>query len=772
MRKLIFLFSLQFVYLFSFGQIRLEGHIFAQEADGNAILPFANVVLKNADDSVKVEFSTISDMQGYYFFESLPMKQFWLEISYLGYQTIHKKIEIKFPEVGNSVEEDYFLPVDSKLLDEVVISANTVQRHIDKTTYLIKPEDIKTARFSMDLLEKIPSLSIDPETQKVIMRNGTVKILLNGVSANEMDLKAISPDKVIRLEYYDFPPARYAGYNAVVNIITRNMDDGFAVGTSLQHAFTTGFVNDDAFLKYNKAKHQFSLDYSLNYRDYNNVKTLVKYKYRIDDKMLSRTENSTNPFGYNNHFINLKYLNQLQDNYVFQVKFSPNLHFHHRQDDSEIEITDSESGRKGNKTEKSETFNPSLNLYFWKQLKNKQSITIDAVGNLFSSNQSVVNQEHNLINNHLELDDKMNLTNRKYSLISEAVYEKTTGTGKISIGNKLETYKINSRVDNSFDNNDYSSFYFNDYLYGEYTGGINRFTYRISAGLIYKQNNNASYQYSSWIFRPGILIGYQVNKNNSVRLHFAQITEEPNIAEQSDNVIFITDNILRKGNPYLKNSISQLYLLSYQFVNKRLDLDLNVVAARTQNGVNSYYVKMDDYYLLTSLNDKNMQSYGVFYSGALKPFGNNLLTVKLDGEISKSFVTNDITGHFSHLYTPLWYEIQLKIGKLAASYRGNIVGKDLSGVYLIKDENHSHFTLRYTQKNFSVWSSLLFAFTPAQYLTETIPASAVSYSSFRNIYDNKNMFTLGISYTFHSGKEYRNPEKLINNSDSDAGLFK
>jgi hypothetical protein len=49
----------------------------------------------------------------------------------------------------------------------------------------------------------------------------------------------------------DVPPARYIGLASVVNVITKNLEEGFAMGTTLQHAFTTGFFNDHLFLKYN-----------------------------------------------------------------------------------------------------------------------------------------------------------------------------------------------------------------------------------------------------------------------------------------------------------------------------------------------------------------------------------------------------------------------------------------------------------------------------------------------------------------------------------------
>jgi hypothetical protein len=764
------------VYLSAFGQVRLEGHILGGNEKGKQEpLPFANVVLKNAEDSVKIDFAAITDLKGYYAFENISMKSFLLEISSLGYYTHKERIEITFPEVGNTSTIDFTLQSNSKQLDEVVITANVIQRGLDKTTYLITSDDMKSARFSMDLLEIVPSISIDPVSQMLKSANGDLKILIDGISSGEIDLKAIPPNKVARIEYYDIPPARYIGYGAVINVVTKNMEDGFAFGTTLQHAFTTGFFNDDLFLKFNRGRHQVSADYRTNYRNYTDVKTETKYDYLVNGKPLIRKENSDNPFGYNDHFINLKYTNQLQNNYAFQAKFSPDLNFRRSEDNSEIQILQDENPRKriGIGSNKSNIFNPTLNLYYWKQLKNKQAITFDAIGNLFNSHQTISKQEYNTTDNNLDLDDRMELKSLKKSFIGELVYDKKIGIStKLNIGNKIEIYNINSEVNNSFNNSNYTSSYFSNYLYGDYTGIIGKFMYRATIGLTYKNTNNAITKYSSWILSPMLLLGYTINNHNNVRFLFVQAPREPDISEQSDNMIFVTDNILKKGNPYLKNSLARVFYLKYSFKNKYLDFTMDAYYPSAKNNIATYYVKTDDYYLLTSMNDKQVTSYGFDISGAIKPLGNDVLTLKLNGGMNKYIIQNEIIGNFSHWYNPFNYQIILKTGNWIASYQGIIVSYDWRGTYLKKDENNQHFTLRYNRKNFSISAGLLFAFASSNYITETIPTSIVQYSNNCKIYDNKNMLTLGFTYTFNSGKKYEEKEKLIDNKDSDAGLFR
>jgi len=772
MRIFILILALFLICFPLLGQIAVTGKVAAEEADKIVALPFASVVLKNVSDTTKIEFSTITDLKGNYSFENVPANAYLLVISHLGFNTVNEIIEIYSSETG--LEFNYTLTADATLLDEVRVTAASVYRGIDKTTYRISPAEIKTARFSMDLLETVPSLSIDPVTQKIISAQGSVLILIDGIASSEIDLKAIPPNKVDRIEYYDIPPARYMAYNAVVNVVTKELDAGFSAGVSLHHAFSTGFGDDDIFIKYIRGRQQFSVDYTLSYRNYSEVKYLGKYSYLIDEKPLNRNENTMNPFGYTDHYINLKYVNQLQDNYIFQAKFSPVIEFYNKKEEAEIDIlTDGiETYRTGNKTDEGNTFNPSLNLYLWKQLKNRQALTIDLYGNMFKAGQTVTNREYNKTDNLLELDDRMELENSKKTFIGEIAYEKTINTGKLTFGNRLETYRMDSKVNNSFDNTDYNSSYFSDYFYGEYTGRINRFMYRATLGLTYKHSKNPVNEYSSWIFRSLFLLGYNINQKNTVRLFYSQSPQEPSISEQSDNVVFVTDNILRRGNPNLKNSLRQTVRLNWRFADKWLDLNLSFFGIFIKNNIGTYFVKTDDYYLQTSLNDKKYKVFGFSYFGAVRPFGTNLLTLKLSGGVSKDYVINEAIGDFTHWYTPLRYEVALRAGNFAASYYGSIVSKDLSGTFLSKDENMSHIVVRYTHNNFSISGGWMWMFNPSQYGTETISASVVDYSYNRRIYDNKNMFTLGFSYTFNRGKEYNEQQKLIDNRDTDSGLFR
>lgn len=280
------------------------------------------------------------------------------------------------------------------------------------------------------------------------------------------------------------------------------------------------------------------------------------------------------------HFINLKYLHQKQDSHTFQLRFSPNFTQRHSEDNAQINVNG--ISLQGIKTDKSKILNPSLNAYYWKKLTNQQELTVDVVGTFFSTKQNKLNQEFSE-NNNLVLEDKMNLDNQKKSFIGELVYEKKLGLNKLSLGYKNELYRLFSKVENSFNNEDYTSSYLSNYVYGDFTGLKQNFLYRISLGIMNRSSKNYDTRYSVWLLKPILLIGYKINDKNTIRALYTQSPEEPELSDLSNNIVYITDNIVRKGNPELKNSLTKAAAIMYSYSQKVFDFNLIAIYGQSKD---------------------------------------------------------------------------------------------------------------------------------------------------------------------------------------------
>ncbi len=749
----------------------LEQHsqLFGTVSDeSNAPLEFANVALVNPNDSDKIKYSAITDLKGN--FEMIDVKNgtYKMVVSYVGYKTIHENIT-----VADSKKLSYQLSPDEKTLKTVNVQGSSIRFSANKATYQILKADMAGKRDAMDLVEKIPQITIDRMNEKIKSTNNKpIKLLLNGINATEIDLKSIRPENVMRLEYFDIPPARYAEYGSVINIITKVPQDGWAGGANINHAFTTGFGNDMVYLKYNTGRHQFAIDYSLYHRDYDRQEQSILYDYTFKNTHYTRTAAINNAFGYEDNYVNLTYSNQKADNYAFQVKFSPNYRYVHQDGKSDITYITHQIDtvlRTGTNKLREHIFNPSTDIYFSKQLPQKQEIAVNVVGTAFSTSNKYNNRE--FVKDSVALNDKMDEKNRKYSLIAEMNYSKEIPLGKFNTGYSLETNKMKTDITNSFGISDYNTSFTQHYIYSEFSGEKNKWQYMASLGLYYRSRKNYDNQYSGWIFRPRFVVGYAFNSANNWKFGFERTNQEPSLADLSNNKIYVTDQIIKQGNPLLRNSIKNSWYVVYNLNCKYFNMELDPYYNYTQKPQNSYFVEKTDNIVMASENGINSKDYGITYSGVIQPLGNNTLQVRFYGELYNTELNSSQAGYYQYFSKPLFYQISLNIKDFSCYYQGKIVGYSLSGPYLTANENASHVGFTYKMNNWSVSGNVWWLGTLSKYHTYTIPESIVKYERYSKIHDNASMVVIGFSYNFNKGKKYNESQKKLQNSDRDAGVF-
>lgn len=731
-------------------------------------LPFANVVLFEPNGEGKIYKATVTDLKGNFEFLQLAHGAYRLQISFVGYKNITENISL-----NETKQLAFQLTPDEKLLEQVTVEADEVRTSINKNTYQIKTEDIVGAVTALDLVEKVPQLQVDRVSEKIVSSDGkTIKILLNGVNATEIDLKSLRPENIQSIEYYDIPPARYAEFGSVLNVITKEREDGFAGGININHAFTTGFGNDNAYFKYNKGKHQLSLDYALNHRNYRDRQYGSTYEYSFKSVDYVRENKGKDKFGYDDHTINLTYSNQMDENYAFQARVSPNMLTYHADGNNNINYSadDLKTTRTGTSTTRQKVFSPVVDLYYWKQLKNKQELAFNVVGTAFNTSNIYTNKEYDS-DGILELNDDMNEQNRKYSIISEVNYMKTLGFGTVNFGYNVEANTMFTDIENSFDDTNYQTSFLQNYAYGELTARKNKWMWMASLGLSNRQQNSYQNSRNDWIFRPRATIGYSFSSSHSLRLLFDRRNSEPSLSSLSNNKVYVTNQIIRQGNPMLRHSISNRLQLTYNLSFKYANIIITPSFNYVQRPVSSYFTEKDDFIVMMSENGIKSYEYGTQINLDIKPFGNNMLVLRgVSRIINREQYTSQI-GYFSHLYTPFWYTASFSHKGFRAIYQGNIPSKSLSGPYISTDENNGHFFLSYSKDNWSVSSGILFIGQPSKYFTNTIPKSIVQYNSYTRIYDNKNMFIVSFSYNFNKGKKYDEKQKNLQNSDTDNGMF-
>lgn len=756
------------------GQVCFKGKIETRVKGKLIPINFASVVITHSRDTLKVIASSISDAKGEFVINKIKVGKYRIFISMLGYKDLNKNIRIRFPSMGNVIEKHFLLQESSVSLNEVSVQGLATKREIDKTTYHITKSDIKIAYSGVDLVSKVPKLSFDDVNQKVVaLDGGTVKILINGVNASAQELMALEPVNVKSIEYYDFPPARYIGASKLINVKTKHANDGFFASVNIQHAVTTCFGNDGLYMQYNWGNNKISFNGNTYLRNYSDVDYTNTYKYSLSNIKYERLENQDRKFGYDDNHLNLTYSRNVKDKYDFQIKVSPNFQNTHIDGDLDIlnKVDSKNLKRSGLYKSRTSQFNPSLDIYTKIYLPKKQELVVNILGTYYDANQKESRNEFNDLKSKV-LEQNLNLDNRKKSIISQINYNKKFGLTNLSIGNYNYYGFLESKVQNNKIDYNYDTKVNTNYSYCELSGLVSNFMYRLSLGVNYYYNSNNKERYNSWIFKPKLILGYKFHNNSILRLAYAKSINQPSLGQISENKILIADNIFKEGNPNLKNSVSDNMALLYTYDKPKFSLGFAIGYKYLKNCINSYFTHDKiNYISLKYENAKYQDELGFGYNLVLKPFKNNLFTAKIVGEYSYIRTNSNIIGKYTHESYPLNYELAFNKGKFHFSYKGNICSKDLSGPYISRSEKVSNIKLRYSHNNLSISLMSIFFLVDTEYKTNTTSNSIVNYSSLNNINDNRTMFTIGLSYRFKLGKEYKNSKRSINNSDTDAGMF-
>ena len=237
--------------------------------------------------------------------------------SFIGYETIWLTCEVG--DIG-SIQ----MKPAQYTIKGVTVDGTHIMNYVDKSVHTFSTEQIRQARNVRDLLEHVEDLRIDPITNKIQRIDGnSLKILLNGISTSDIDLKGIPANKISKVEYYNIPPARYADAGTLINVITKRMDNGVNAGVEACTAFTTGFSNDEAYLNLTSGNHQLSLSYTFNLRDYTKRYGEHTYDYLLNGVQTHYEDHCHDKFGYTWSDPVIKYTYNKPNDFAVQLTATP-----------------------------------------------------------------------------------------------------------------------------------------------------------------------------------------------------------------------------------------------------------------------------------------------------------------------------------------------------------------------------------------------------------------------------------------------------------------
>jgi len=209
------------------------------DSTANKPLGYVTVALYDTTTKKSVRAGLTRD-DGSFELKAQAGKPYQLILASIGFK--NKTINISGKELEVNIGK-VLLAASSKELNEVSVTAvrPIMKQEVDRISYDVQADPESKALTALDMMRKVPLLSVDANDNIKLKGSGNYKILINGkesamVAKDPSDvLKAMPADNIEKIEVITTPPAKYdaEGLSGIINIITKkNADQGYNANIS------------------------------------------------------------------------------------------------------------------------------------------------------------------------------------------------------------------------------------------------------------------------------------------------------------------------------------------------------------------------------------------------------------------------------------------------------------------------------------------------------------------------------------------------------------
>lgn len=691
-----------------------------------------------------------------------------LEISMTGYSPTDVIIE----PGGRSLNIGTVYLDDGVTLDEVTVTGNTVVHSKGRTIVYPSGSDVSASGTAIGLFQKLPlpGLQANPVNRSLAVDGGAPVILIDGVPSTIDDFNALQPKEIEKVEFSRFTPARYAdsGKSGFLNITLKKRNDGGQVYLWGRSAVNTAFVDANIRASYHQGASRFTLQYVPSWRNYQKVYDNVYESYIGDDFRVDLEEHDRNPFNYHYHSFRLKYDFRPTDKTLFSATLSATPNFSGRR--AIAQTKDSQLGEYNNSNRTtSKDFTPSLDLFLRQDFNEKNSLEVEVVGTLSSS-------DYRRDNNYTFSDGSedsyvMNVDSRRRSLISEISYIHNF-SDRTSLSAGFQNTVSHSR--NKYLSSDYEPVLTenNNYAYVRLGQSVGKFYFSVATGAKMFWINNDRNKRHFIRNLSSARISWDINNSWSLWGNFRYSPSIPSLTDLTDYPQQTTPYLVSNGNPELKVAENFFYGIGFDYSYRKFQLSFQSVYANTNNNVISDVTYMGDgLFLSQSVNAKYRRVFQNDLSLRISDiygFGANLYMSLTHYRTAGDGWRHKLTSFDGSI--SIWWNK----GPFTVSYWRKFPGKYLSGHYVGKDENGDSLQFEWKpDKHWTVGASWMYMFDkkgtryPAWDYSSVNPSSRERY-----IKNNGNMVVLSVSYTADFGSIFRAARRNLNNSDNGSSLLK
>ncbi|MDP4273271.1 MAG: TonB-dependent receptor [Bacteroidota bacterium] len=619
---------------------RVSGQVI-EKLSGKSI-PYATVTLKN--DSTKEKIMLASDASGRFTIQAGKARKYTLILSSVGYTEVHIPISIKdeLTNLGSLAMEE------GVELKTVTITAQKplVKVNVDKITYSVESDPESQTNNTLEMLRKVPLITVDAEDNITLKGQSNFKVLVNGKSSSMMSnnlkdvLKSLPANTIKDIEVITNPSSKYdaEGVGGIINIITAKKTFSGYNGSVSAGMDSRGSLNGSLYLAAKINKFSFSARYYANqFKQPSTKNTSNGEYYNNTDYHFLNSSGSSIYKGLSNGFsgeasYEVDSLNLISlsfwgyDGSYRSNNFSETKYYNTGRDitrwyQNNYESKNSYGSLSGSIDYQKTYKKPDKSLTFSYKLDNNPNATnstSDIAG--LSNYPSYQQRSHNNANG-------------REQTIQVDYYDPLTKIHQIEGGMKFILRQNTSNSDtyrNSVELNNGNDLDYDQYILGAYAGYVfklKKFSTKTGLRLERTWNdgksraNGNNYDFTNRLFNlvPYITIAYMPKEGQTLKASYTQRLSRPGIWYLNPYVNNVDSMNISYGNPSLVAEVSHSFELGYSIFTPKFNFSVSSSAFFVNNSIeNISKVQSNGAVVTTYENIGKDQNYGLNIYGSYR----------------------------------------------------------------------------------------------------------------------------------------------------------
>ena len=695
----------------------------------------------------------------------------------------------------------------SKELDGVVIKAQKqlVKQEIDRIGYDVQADEESKTQTVMDMLRKVPMVTVDGQDNILVKGNSSYKIYKNGhydpsLSKNAKEtFKSMPASMVKRIEVVTDPGAREdaEGVDAILNIV---MVDGSKMqGMTGVISATYNSLNHPNFygsLTGQIGKLLTSVEYGyggMSSREAENSTYTDRTYLDTGNRMLSQSD-GTNPGSIHYADINASY--DIDSLKLLSASFGGYFYKLNVQGDSRTLLSNSSNeilyrfnnhywmpgyshhswnGRldyEQRTRRKGERLTLSYMLALTRQHSDQENTYTEVVNAPFNYTGSLQTERERFTENTFQADWLRPLGKGHQLEIGTKYIDRNNNSH-----NTQDFYGIDLLTNDEFKHTTRVLAAYADYIY-------NYEKWSARAGLRYEHSymkgeypdgkgNTYDKHLNDWV--PQASLKYQLTDAQSLKLSYTTSINRPGISYLNPAVV-ISPMVVQQGNPNLVSSRTQRISLIYLYILPYLTLQIAPAYNFSSGGISSIQTAKNDIRYKTYDNILRYRRFSIEQYVQWKPFDGT--TIVINNNLCYEHNENPNLGYrtfgwFDNFYVNLSQKLPWKLLFYTATY--GKIGHSPSGIYYMQ---HSYYGCYFSlQRSFLKDDRLTVRFAANapfnKYWTSEAETVNGDYHDYQKSWNRARSFSLSVTWRFGSLKaNVKKTEHSVENDDVVGGITK